>query len=192
MKYRGWTVIGHAPSDKKGNRMSLCKCECGVERPVRHGHLKSGHSSGCGCVTRNRTHGMSRTRTYGIWCGIKTRCHNQNETGFENYGGRGIAVCDRWMDFENFLTDMGHAGPKMTIERKDNGVGYEPGNCVWATMKEQQRNRRNNLRIEMNGQIRVLSEWCELLNVNYHTVYGRLVRGLSPENAFGLDGRQSC
>lgn len=187
------TVLSRASNGKNYMARWLCRCECGKESTVRVDKLNSGWTKSCGCMQgAKRKHLMSETRTYRIWRGMKQRCLVPKQTGFENYGGRGITVCERWMEFEQFYADMGDCPDGMTLERKDTQKNYEPGNCCWATWTEQARNRRNNRKIEINGQTKVLSEWCEKLKANYNTVYGRLARGLSPEEAFGIDGGQSC
>jgi hypothetical protein len=94
-------------------------------------------------VLRGRNHGYFNTPTHRIWSAMKRRCFNKNAPNYKWYGARGITVCDRWLLFENFLEDMGERPGKLTLDRTYNDGNYEPGNCRWATMKEQSSNRRS-------------------------------------------------
>jgi hypothetical protein len=112
------------------------------------------------------------------------RCTNEKLPNYDNYGGRGIKVCDRWLNsFENFYTDMGDRPPGMSLDRIDNNGGYGPDNCRWATAKEQSRNRRSNRLIEGKP----MAGWCEENNLSYNAVNARLYRlrkkGMSDEDA---------
>jgi hypothetical protein len=125
----------------------LCRCDCGAEHVMRHGHLLAKVRHGCvDCHGGSRaTHRMSRTPTYVTWAKIKNRCLNKADRDWPDYGGRGITVCDRWKDsFENFLADVGEkpSAPGLSIDRIDNNRGYEPGNVRWATATQQSNNRR--------------------------------------------------
>lgn len=125
------------------------------------------------------THGEARkTKEYEVWAKMKDRCRNKNSKSYPDYGGRGIKVCDRWMQsYTNFLTDMGRApSPKHSIERNDVNGNYEPSNCRWATKIEQQNNTRTNRLVSYKGQIKTLAEWCRELNINRGTVESRIDR----------------
>lgn len=148
-KYGRWTVqhyIGPAP----GTQMWLCKCDCGQERAVSAGNMKSGASKSCGCWQQERAsevhfrHGQTDHPLYNSWAGLKNRCLNKNDQDYKYYGGRGIKVCDRWLlDFWHFWDDMASGWrPGLTIERKDVDGNYEKNNCCWLTIQDQQKNKR--------------------------------------------------
>lgn len=135
-----------------------------------------------------RKHSGCFTITYNSWASIKNRCNNPNDTHFSDYGGRGIKVCDRWLGehgFENFLADMGERLSKdYSIDSIDVNGDYCPENCRWATSKEQANNKRNNLIIEHEGEIRTLPEWCDYFGVDITRARKRYYRGLPFEKIF--------
>ncbi len=151
LQQRGYVRVGKQRIKKS---CCLCQCQCGDEIVVVIERLVSGNTTSCGCEQRRRaklcstTHGhtqfRSRTSTYGIWRGMKSRCQNPNTENYYLYGGRGIAVCARWQEFNNFLADMGARPNGLTLDRIDVNGNYEPGNCRWATVTDQNNNRRNS------------------------------------------------
>lgn len=128
-------------------------------------------------------HGKSRTATYKIWLGMKSRCFTASATGYENYGGRGISVCDRWMMFENFLSDMGECPAGMSIDRKDSDANYSPDSCRWATRKEQNRNQRRLMYLTLGGRTQCASAWADEVGMQVSSLLGRIKRGWSVEKA---------
>jgi len=174
---------------KYGQVKWWCQCSCGSEPfKVRGDHLVGGNILSCGCVHKERvtTHGEAgKTSEYCTWYNMKTRCLNENNVEYHNYGGRGISVCDRWLDsYENFLEDMGRKpGKTYTLDRKDNDGDYTPENCRWATKKEQGRNKRTNRLLTHNGVTQTMKEWSEELKLNYNTLIKRLRMGWDIEKA---------
>ena len=128
---------------------------------------------------------MTGTSEHNIWRAIKARCHSVGSVSYAWYGGRGIRVCERWFDsFENFFADMGPRPSKAhSVDRIDNDGNYEPGNCRWATRKEQQRNKRNNRLITYNGETMCLEAWADRLGIGWATIHERLDRGWSVADA---------
>lgn len=151
-------VTARAGSDHKGQALWQCQCQCGEELVVRGAVLRNGHTQSCGCLRAERSkengiasasHGDAsdgkRTSEYISWASMKQRCLDPNHLHYDKYGGRGVKVCERWLNsYQDFLADMGRKpSSRHTLDRHPNGNGdYEPDNCRWATMSEQNRNRR--------------------------------------------------
>lgn len=141
------------------------------------------------------THGMHGTSEYRSWDAMLQRCGNSNHKAFSRYGARGITVCPEWKaSFLSFFLSVGHKPtPRHTLERIDNSLGYGPGNCRWATPKEQSRNTRTNHLIEWDGQTKTIAEWAEILGLQYRTLHCRIGRGWPLQRAMTskLDPRGS-
>lgn len=171
-------------SGKQSQRCVECRCDCGVLKVYRLYALRNGNTTSCGCLakelvsSRMRTHGKSSVAEYGIWRGMVSRCREIESGGHRHYGGRGIRVCDRWVNsFDAFYEDMGsRPSPDHSIDRIDNDGDYEPGNCRWATQKEQSRNKRVNYLVEHEGEVRCVADWAEKYGVSATLLYNRLVK----------------
>ena len=180
-----------------GKAVWSCQCDCGATHAVAGWLLRNGTVKSCGCyrvdrgkehgATLNLRHGEARnvatTTEYRIWATMLSRCRNPSHQLYRNYGGRGIVVCDRWLRFENFLVDMGRRPGKMSIDRINVNGNYEPGNCRWATAKQQARNQRGNRWVEVRGARKTLAEWLELTGTKRRTFYMRVASGLDNERA---------
>ncbi len=179
----------------------LCKCDCGETSEVFASALTAGLTKSCGCIRREFAqtiadqrrgqwrHGQSGSRTHRIWCGMTQRCNDPNHRSYPDYGGRGIAVCERWRSFENFLSDMGEAPDTLTLERNEVNLGYSPDNCRWASWEEQANNRRNTFHIEAFGQRKTLSQWSRQTGLTKSSLVYRLARGMRPEEALSMPPR---
>jgi hypothetical protein len=191
--------------DKNGWRITRTtaeyKCDCGNVFTMQCRSEK--FSKSCGCLAREaarkiltgnkhrQTHALSASGTHKSWSSMRARCQNINHIEYQRYGGRGISVCDSWNSFENFLSDMGKRPEGCSIERIDNDGNYEPGNCCWATDKEQARNRRNSRLLTIEGKTRTVIEWSEQECAAKATnIYRRLDLGWSDLHA--VFGRQTC
>ena len=174
-------VVARATDDEHERDCWLAWCECGVLVTVSGDGLRAGLTTHCGC--QNRRHGLSKTRIYHKWHEMIRRCTDPRRPDWKNYGNRGIQVCERWLDFANFLADMGHPSPGETLERLDNDGDYSPENCVWADRKTQARNRRNTRYVEWRGETRKLAELIEESGLPNMIVRNRLHMGWSLERA---------
>ncbi len=175
----------------------LCRCEyCGKEFETRIDGVKNGHTNSCGCENdkwmhsgqMNRKHGLSNDRAYWVWAKIKRRCTDPKSREYPSYGGRGIAICEEWLNPENFVkwcyaSGYDSTAPKgvCTLDRIDVNGNYEPSNCRWLTNQEQQNNRRDNVVAEYKGRKQTAAQWSRELNVPYNTIRQCIKSGKSIE-----------
>ncbi len=178
----------------------ICRCECGNLTIVRGNILRTGKSKSCGCKTGEMiskgqtTHGMSKSDEYSIWIGMKGRCYNKGNSGYKDYGERGISVCSRWLDkdngFENFIIDMGlRPDSNYSIERINNDKGYTPDNCRWETQFSQSRNHRRNHWLELNGERMVLTDWAHKIGITPSALQSRL-KNMPRERALTMEANR--
>jgi len=178
----GRLTVLHEIGRRDAGRMYLCVCVCGNFKSTAAAWLRSGNTTSCGCRVLDgsirRRHGMKNTKEYMIWKEMKRRCLNPNNPSYSRYGGRGIRLCERWHLFDNFIADMGRRpSAELSLDRIDNDGHYEPGNCRWATINEQARNRSNNRMISLDGSVTTLAELAEKSSVTPQHMRGRLRDG---------------
>ena len=184
-KFGAWTVIKRMPSSKSGATKWLCKCDCGSEKEVFASNLKRGLTVSCGCKKNEmqsekaKTHGMTNTRIYRLYRNIKNRCYNTKKDNYKWYGGQGIKMCDEWRDsfecFYKWAKENGYTD-NLTLDRIDSKGNYEPSNCRWITIREQQNNRRDNVIITYKGKTQTLPKWAEEVGINYITLWNRIFK----------------
>lgn len=180
------TVISKSCNRNK-NVYWNCQCDCGNAIEVKTAELNRGTTISCGCyskkrfVEENTKHNKSNTRLYKIWYGMKRRCYDKRMKSYKRYGGRGIKICDEWLnDFMNFYDWAIKNGynDNLSIDRKDNDGDYKPSNCRWATDLTQARNHQNTICLELFGYEKPLAEWNDIAGVSYSRSYQRYKRGL--------------
>lgn len=190
-------VIKRAPNNNQGRACWLCRCDCGTQRVIYGPDLRGGRTRSCGCLNKElssqarRTHGDSHSPTHRAWISMIRRCTKPQDTSYAYYGGRGITVCERWLhSYESFLADMGRKPTsQLTLDRIDNGLGYSPENCRWATRKMQANNFRKNRLITYNGVTKTISEWAETVAIGPGLLWNRLNRNWSCAQALGYEYR---
>lgn len=188
-------VIKCVGRNKSGSSIWECKCDCGNVRHVWGVSMKRGNSKSCGCLQRDyaktcatrflTTHGMTKSTECKIWNSMKQRCSNVKNSKFVDYGGRGIKVCQRWLNsFENFYSDMGPRPSKgHSIGRMDNDGNYEPSNCKWETVEEQVSNKRNTTILFINGKSVPLPIAARIHKIKPRLIRDRIKSGWSHERA---------
>lgn len=191
-RYGRLVVVREVERTSRYCRRFECACDCGTVKQYNLTNLRQGTTSSCGCLciemcsAINFSHGESHSVEERVLRGMINRCHNPNEPAYYRYGGRGIAVCNEWR--KNPAAFIAHVGRRPTpthqIERVDNDGNYEPGNVRWATSKEQNRNRRNNLLVDYNGRRVLVLDACRQAGISYGTVRDRISRGWSESSLF--------
>ena len=195
-KYNRLRVIGISDRmDSEGKKTYLnCRCRCGVEKDLWWWNVVKGNTKSCGCLKKEKSYAYllsiegvkahTMPERY-VWGSMIDRCCNPKRKDYPRYGGRGIQVCHRWKhSFVDFYGDVGaRPTPQHTLERVNRKGNYEPSNCVWATRKEQARNRDNNTLITYKGQTKTMAEWAELTGVGSGLIRWRLDAGWSVTKA---------
>jgi hypothetical protein len=178
----------------------LCRCECGKQKWILPPSLKKGMTRSCGCLKSELArkahlkHGKRFSKVYNAWLEMKQRCLNPNVKFYEHYGGRGITICERWMDFNNFYADMGDppviGAERISLDRIENNGNYEPGNCQWATQKMQSDNQRRTRFHEYQGESHTLCDWAKIKGMSYGQLRQRIYqRGWGFEEAITMPPR---
>lgn len=198
-RYGRLTVLSINGRSKCGHTKWLCLCDCGNTVTVDRCNLISGGTVSCGCYRRenygkhNYKHGCKNDKLYHVWSSMKKRCYNENDESYSLYGGRGITVCEEWLnDYARFKEwaeingyDKDADYMQCTLDRIDVNGSYSPENCRWVNQQVQCNNKRNNNCIEYNGEEHTISEWARIQNINYYTLWDRLnKKGWSVEKAF--------
>lgn len=186
MKYGRLEIISRYSAGT--HSFAICQCDCGSpQRAYRLDKLRSGWTQSCGCFHKERVtkHGAWNNPLFNVWAAMMRRCYNPHDKRFQDYGKRGISVCKRWHEVNAFIEDMKDRYQKgLQIDRKDNNGSYNPENCKWSTLKEQGRNKRNNVLLTHNRKTHCLSEWAEITGIKYGTLWDRVkIQCLTPNKA---------
>lgn len=187
MRFGNLTII-----QKVDNNKCIAMCDCGVEKEFWFHNITSGRSSSCGCLNRslsserykhiNKSHGLANHPLYRVWRAMISRCYNDKDISFKNYGGKGVAVFDAWrnnfVDFYNWAIANGWS-ERLQLDKDiiGNGLIYSPSTCKFVTRSENCRNRKTNNLLTYNGETKTLAEWCELYNIKHTCVIKRISRG---------------
>lgn len=190
-----WSVIERAENNKYGNSQWVCQCNCDAKtiQVILGYRLRNQSSVRCQlCANKlnseyHTKHGGKGTRLYSIWKGIKSRCNNPNNQAYEYYGAKGVRVCDEWKEsfetFKNWSVQNGYSD-NLTIDRIDTNGNYEPSNCRWVSMEDQNKNKTSNVILTYNNESHTLSEWSQITGIHRKTIKSRIDRnGWSIERA---------
>lgn len=183
-KFGRWTVIKYSHKNSKRMVYWLCKCDCGNEKIVLGNNLRRGKSLSCGCLARelnSQNHQLGkdkdRTKIYYAWSNLKRRCYDEKNFNYQNYGARGIVVCNKWknnfQEFYDWSIKNGYA-KNLTLDRIDVNGNYEPSNCRWITLLEQANNKRNNYYVKYENKMYTIADLSRKLNMNYDKLKHRI------------------
>lgn len=193
-----WTVLAYAGAGYEGRSDWICQCSCQTAtiKVINSRYLLREESTSCGCFRRELhakkhfKHGAIKTREHGAWSRMKERCLNPNNPKYYRYGGRGITVCDRWLSFEKFFSDIGRCpSPNHSIGRINNDGNYEPSNVEWQTPLQQANNTSRNIMVTINSRTASLADWCRELGFKYASVHNRVKLGWSALQALELTSK---
>lgn len=164
---------------RRGDRVyAVCDCTCGtIGYKSRIDSMSCGNTQSCGCIGKEKftTHGLSQHRLYNTWKDMMYRCYLPKSKSFKDYGGRGIAVCERWQDIRNFVTDMYPTHQDgLLLDRRDNEQGYSPENCRWVGWDVQSVNKRGVTLITHDGRSKTLGQWCKEYDIKHVTAVARI------------------
>lgn len=187
-KFGRLTVLREAGHPRSGIYLWECVCDCEAHTHIilEGGKLKSGNTKSCGCLNRekiikrnkeNALYHPKNQKIFGRWVGMKDRCYNPNHKKFQYYGGKGIRICDEWLNnysaFEDWSLNNGFSD-ELTIDRIDSDKDYSPDNCRWVTWEVQHNNTSRNKYLTYKGRTQSLSDWCKELGLNYGRTKARL------------------
>lgn len=172
----------------------MCECDCGNVKQIHTMDLTTGDTKSCGClerenqktgsITHGHTTGGKKSIEFLAWVKAKGRCYNPRDKKYKDYGGRGIVMCEKWLnDFQAFYDDMSKCPPRYTLDRIDVNGPYSPDNCRWATSYTQSRNKRNNVHVDFNGETMILKDFANIVGVNYKSLWMAIKRGASHTEA---------
>ena len=186
-RFGRWTVIESTTPYTWRTRVRdrfICRCDCGTVRAVIGTAMRNGSSHSCGCLTRERSrnkhtkHGRYQTPEYKVWQAMIARCFNPKNPRFDDYGERGISVCEEWRDFRAFHRDMGdRPSPIYSLDRIDNARGYEPGNCKWSLPHQQMTNRRCTRFVDVGDRKIPLADLAIKHKIPANTLRFRILKG---------------
>lgn len=171
-------LIAICPTSKRtksGGYIWVFKCDCGNVKDIPANSVRTGLIKSCGCLAK--PHGGANSRLFNIWVDMRQRCNNPHVPNFNDYGGRGIAVCESWnksfIAFRNWSLENGYSD-LLSIDRINVNGNYEPSNCRWATSKQQAMNTRKNRIVLINGEEKAIHEWCKIYGISEESVYRRV------------------